>query len=465
MCIVTVRPRPLSSAAAPGAPLAQPFHPTYADRFRCIGPACEDTCCQGWTVPIDQAASEKYQHLPASPLRSLIDASIVQSPAPDAANHQNPSTFATIRMNTASQCPLLTADRLCSIQAELGEEMLSHTCRTYPRIVHTSGGMHEKALALSCPEAARLVLLTPDLLTSDFSDADNPDDPAIPDSSADPLPPNFQAIRNTVLALVRDRAYPLWQRLLLLSILCQRLDAIVRCELNRTVLQFLADFHATVSSGALRSPMDNMPTDPTAQVDIVLRLAGLMLHKSNIRPRFVECIQAFTSGIGNGPGSTLESLTAHYNFAHDRYYEPFFRRHPHILENYLINTILRCQFPYGKDGMRSGAQPDMAREFALLTAQFTLIKGLLIGVTGFRREQFSPAHVVQTVQAAAKHFEHHPEFLVDAHVLLVESRMDGLRGMVVLLRNTAQSPANGAFKPISPEMEVSSFMPDDTLRP
>jgi lysine-N-methylase len=44
--------------------------------FRCIGSACEDTCCQGWNVLIDRGAFENQQ-LPAGPLRALIDASIL----------------------------------------------------------------------------------------------------------------------------------------------------------------------------------------------------------------------------------------------------------------------------------------------------------------------------------------------------------------------------------------------------
>jgi hypothetical protein len=63
------------------------------------------------------------------------------------------------------------------------------------------------------------------------------------------------------------------------------------------------------------------------------------------------------------------------------------------------------------------------------------MKGLLIGVAGFHREHFSASHVVHTVQAASKHFEHHPEFLTMAHALLVEKRMDGQLGLAILLRN------------------------------
>jgi len=141
-------------------PAASPIPVQYAESFRCIGSACEDTCCQGWSVPIDQAAFEKYQSLPSSPLRTPVDASLLAMPEP-----ASPATFAKIQMNGSNQCPLLTADRLCSIQAELGEGFLSHACATYPRIHQSIGGIRQTALSLSCPEAARLVLLSPNLLS------------------------------------------------------------------------------------------------------------------------------------------------------------------------------------------------------------------------------------------------------------------------------------------------------------
>ena len=411
-------------------------------------------------MPIDRAAYEKYRNLPASPLRTLIDASVLLTPKADAdSDGGKNSVFAKIPMNDSNRCPLLTEDRLCRIQAELGEGLLAHTCSTYPRIVHAAGGGEEKSLTLSCPEAARLVLLTPDLLAAGQLEEHRTeaDQASAPDKDEDSLPPNFWEIRNAVMALVRNRAYPLWQRLFLLDVLCRRLDSICKGELNRTVSDFLRDFENTVATGALRAAMETLPVDPAAQLDVVLRLAGMLLHRSSIRPRFVECVQAFTAGIGNGPGATLESLTARYSLAHDRFYEPFFRRQPYIVENYLINTIVRCQFPFGPDGMSPSAQPSqpsMTHEFALLAAQFALMKGLLIGVAGFHGEAFSAAHVVHTIQAASKHFEHHPEFLKMAHELLVESRMDGARGLAILLRNAGPEISSNHPRPVSPAIHT-----------
>ena len=420
------------------------IHPTYTESFRCIGPACEDNCCKGWTIPVDRAANDKFRILPPSPLRTLIDASIVLTPQSD--DGSEPATFATIRMTASNVCPLLSEDNQCRIHREFGEAFLPHVCDAYPRIVYSVGDIEEKALALSCPEAARLVLLNPELLNPELLDVNHA---AITEpisiygqlqgsdhvEGTGSLQPWFWSIRESVLALVLNRTFPLWQRLFLLGIFCRQLDSIIKGDLKCSVPTFLREFEASVASGTLLPGMETLPADLARQLDVVLRLAGMLLHSSNVHPRFVDCIQAFTAGIGNRPGATLESLTTQYALAHERYYEPFFDRQPHILENYLVNTILRCQFPFGREAMRTGASPSMTREHALLIAQFALMKGFLIGVAGFHGGAFSTDHVVHTVQSASKHFEHHLEFLNQAHALLVESQMDGERGLAILLRN------------------------------
>ncbi len=431
-------------------PKILPIRASYAESFRCIGSDCEDTCCQGWNVLIDQTAFEKYKSLPVGNLHALIDASVL--PIPEGAT---PTAFAKIQMNGENQCPLLTADRLCSIHSELGEEYLSHACATYPKIVQSIGGVRETALTLSCPEAARIVLLNPKLLTQrqfaskDFSDEATE---AVSADGTSTFLPWSRSIRQAVLNLVANRAYPLWQRLFLLGVFCRRLDSIAKGEIDRSVPAFLKDFEASVAANSLRTAMEALPVDDASQLDVVLRLAGMLLRRSNVRPRFVECVQAFTTGIGNGPGATLESLTSHFVQAHNRYFAPFIERQPHILENYLVNTIIRTRFPFGREGAQSLS---MAKEYAILTAQFALTKGFLIGVSGFHREAFSVDHVVHTVQATSKHFEHHPEFLDLAYQLLVESQMEGARGLAILLRNDQPETS----KPAVPELHVPGPQP------
>ena len=408
------------------------IRPTYSERFRCIGPDCEDTCCQGWGVPVDRAAYEKYQILPASPLRTLLDASIVLTPS--GGDDSKPDIFATMRMTGSNRCSLLSTERLCHIQSACGEEFLPHTCATYPRIVHSIGGIEEKALTLSCPEAARLVLLDPNLLDRNSRTIREPFASESAEGS-DELRRWFRSIREIVVDLVGNHDYPLWQRLFLIGVFCRRLEAIAQGTPACPPASYFNEFTAMVKSGALRTAMDTLPADDARQLDMVLRVAGMLLHRSNVHARFADCVQAFTSGIGNSPTATLASLIARYTLSHDRYYAPFFERHPHIFENYLINTIFRCEFPFGRSGRQAGTAPSPWREFARLTAKFALTKGLLIGVAGHHGEAFCAEHVVHTVQAASKHFEHHAEFLDEAHTLLKQRHMDGALGLAMLLRN------------------------------
>jgi lysine-N-methylase len=178
------------------------FQPAYSDDFRCIGPACEDSCCEEWTVHVDQGTFEKYQNLPAGPLRTLLDENVLRIPEPaQASGGAAAAAFAQIRMDSNRKCPLLTADGLCRIQVEHGEEFLPHSCATYPRVTYCIDGATEKALSLSCPEAARLVLLNPQLNTGARQDgglrpgADHTHE-------GGPGLSYFWSIRNAALALV-----------------------------------------------------------------------------------------------------------------------------------------------------------------------------------------------------------------------------------------------------------------------
>ena len=426
--------RPLHSPQEQPLRNSRLMRPEYSAQFRCIGPECEDTCCIGWTVPVDEPAWQKYKSLPAGPLRTQLDACLELTP-----DNPNPAHFAIIRMSPSHQCPMLLESRLCRIQAEIGEEFLCRTCATYPRIVSTIDNLEEKALSLSCPEAARLVLLDPGLLESGLLPPQSSggyemtwDDSPREDRK---LLPFFWPIREFVFSLLANRVYPLWQRMFLLGSFCRRLRAVACGEADRGVAELLRDFPAAVASGKLRAAMETIPPDLALQLDMVLHLAGLCRDRAMIGPRFIECLEAFKSGIGVHPEATMKNLIDGYAVAFERYYAPFFAAHPHILENLLANTVFRRQFPFGTKDGKVDPEPDPAREFALLATQFALIKGLLIGVAGHWQQQFSAAHVVHAVQSASKHFEHHPQFLDRVHHLLVSTGRDNPQAITMLLRN------------------------------
>lgn len=416
--------------------------PDYAQRFRCIGPSCEDTCCEGWQVSIDPRTYAKYMALPASPLRARIDEYILPidqinpaAPPISTTAHapaQPASVSARISLLPGARCPFLAESRLCQIQSELGERYLSNTCSTFPRRLYTIDMIEEKTLSLSCPEAARLVLLAPGFSTDESTyQITWEDSPA----ARLPLRSFFWPIRAFVIHLIRNRAYPLWQRMFLLGVFSSRLDALARGVLDRGFATFLDDFTRAVHADSLNAFMEKIPANPALQLEMVLRLVKLGIRPTFRGERFNECLRAFAHGVGHRSDIPIESQAASYSRAYHDFYEPFFALHPEIIENYLVNQIFRDLFPFGQAFFNPSAQPQPAKAFAVLAMQFALIKGLLIGSADFHRDNFSIDHVIQIVQTACKHFEHCPEFLAEAQAILAARGLQNLPGLAALVRN------------------------------
>lgn len=275
--------------------------PEYSEKFRCIGSACEDTCCVGWRVDIDQATYEKYQTIPAGPLRTLIDANVVR--VPENSNGPKLLGFAQISMPPSMRCPLHNADRLCQIQVEHGAEYLSRTCSTFPRSAAVIDKFEEKSLTLSCPEAARLVLLNPDLLApvSKVVHHVTWDDYA---RGTIALRNYFWPIREFSIELLRNRTYPLWQRMFLLGTFSRRMEAVVRDEAGRGFPAMLKDFSAAVASGSLRETIETIPADLALQLGMVLELVKLRSKGASVSPRLVESLNLFVRGVGYGTATT-----------------------------------------------------------------------------------------------------------------------------------------------------------------
>lgn len=122
--------------------------PGYYDEFRCIAGACPDSCCKEWDVQVDAQAAEYYRSLPGAlgdRLREVL-------------REEDGETVMTI---VDGRCPMWRQDGLCRIQVELGEAALCHVCREFPRLRHDYGDFVELGLELSCPEAAGMILATP----------------------------------------------------------------------------------------------------------------------------------------------------------------------------------------------------------------------------------------------------------------------------------------------------------------
>lgn len=118
-------------------------YPHYYKKFQCIASECEDTCCAGWEIMIDDRALEKYKRT-KGPIGNRLKNSI----------NWKEGSF----LQYHHRCAFLNDENLCDLYTEMGPDSLCRTCRMYPRHVEEFEGSREYSLCLSCMEAARIIL-------------------------------------------------------------------------------------------------------------------------------------------------------------------------------------------------------------------------------------------------------------------------------------------------------------------
>jgi len=422
------------------------LQPMYGGRFRCIGSACEDTCCKDWDVPIDRLTYEKYSS--SEILKPHIGGLIVLN-----TEASTTSDYARIPLTGKAQCPFLDSERLCGIQKQLGAEMLSVTCATYPRAVIQHGTEMEHALNLSCPEATRLTLMNPHLLGG--SEAGTGIGMSLGAArysafqrDAKRLPGRYQpqlAIRDYALLLLSDRNYALWQRLYLLDILAKRLESLRgstsaeqwSAAYPLQVAKLLSDSALVVIQGKVRPTMDAIKGEPDQQLQILVELLKLRVSRPPVPTRFMECLEDFHRGIGTDTARNEGDVLRSYVNGYERYYRPLMVRHPHLMENYLTNHIFKNGYPFGRprtQPLSEGERVNAESEHLTMCVHVALAQMLLIGMANRYGDGFGVEHVVKLVQSLAKTIEHSQRFLDQIPGFLQTRKLNNPRGIALLMQ-------------------------------
>ncbi|EGT0694164.1 flagellar protein FliB [Clostridium perfringens] len=134
--------------------------PNYFNEFKCIASECEDTCCAGWEIVIDDETHKRYENVEGE-FGEILRSKIVKS---DGEN---------IFLLNNGNCSFLNEKKMCEIYINLGEDHLCYTCQQFPRYTEEFLDLKEVGLSLSCPEAARIILRKAENTTFNLSEEVN----------------------------------------------------------------------------------------------------------------------------------------------------------------------------------------------------------------------------------------------------------------------------------------------------
>ncbi|CAM2005716.1 flagellin lysine-N-methylase [Acanthopleuribacter pedis] len=132
----------------------------YAQQFKCSGADCPETCCFGWRINVPQGEYATLHGHYGDTHRGNPCFEVMNYPegTPQVVKDEG---FAFLKMKGDGFCPFLE-DGWCAIHRDLGEAFLPGVCATYPRYMVEGGAGDFLSGSLSCPEMARLCLLSED---------------------------------------------------------------------------------------------------------------------------------------------------------------------------------------------------------------------------------------------------------------------------------------------------------------
>lgn len=122
------------------------IYPTIYHTFQCKADRCENTCCQLWTIDIDETTAKRYHTMTGSLGESLRQAITVD----DEGSH-------FIFSKKQPMCPLLNEQGLCKVVLELGEGGLCDTCHMHPRFYKYIEDLELCGVGLSCEASIELL--------------------------------------------------------------------------------------------------------------------------------------------------------------------------------------------------------------------------------------------------------------------------------------------------------------------
>lgn len=361
--------------------------PRYVGRFSCIGGACEDTCCSGWRVDLDQISFMSYQACPDPVLKPLFEKYLQRTPGGGTRNR-----YGTLEKPAGScqDCPFLDPDRLCRIQARLGEAALSDTCATYPRITLHFSDFHQTILQLSCPEAARLALLAPDAFELEAGEIlVRPESviPVGPRSGLDPVA--MDAIRCDLYRILDDGELDLSQRLALIGFTCKQLSEFLADPESGSLEELRATMAALASTGEVAELLGSQQDRHHAQIRfswyflLALQLSDLSAHQRRVIGPVAT--------LSPRPDGSLDEVRLIQTLEAGRpRLEEALGAVPWLLEHYLRNEALRELFPWG--------EPDPHQHFTNLLLKFTILRVLLLSRAAAQEEILSPQQLADIVQ-------------------------------------------------------------------
>ena len=379
--------------------------PSYMANFKCIAGDCEETCCAGCYIAIDEETYKKYKKVKHPEMKKRLDKELVVKKG------SSLECAAKIKLKN-NRCAFLAKDNLCDIYKNLGEHYLSETCTMYPRNTNVLGEKVELSLALSCPEAARQILLGKEAIK--FGEEESAALPIVGARLKLQIhsPKYFEdyilKIRELLIAIWQESSFNMqdkWQAFEYVMMKfdefkarqdIKKLDSFLQKMQNEGVTKYNQEF---IGQGLNRNRKKLLIEEYTTQ-EVAKKLFVSLIEMRNQKKwpsaRYEACYQLMVEGLGEGFNQTS------YQKGEKIFEKALYESYPYILDNYFVNYIYERLVPINQKTPKESLEE--------MCLYFALIRLHLIG-QGTKKSELREEDVVTLIQSFTRVFDHNELYI------------------------------------------------------
>ncbi|KLV06596.1 hypothetical protein ABT56_08165 [Photobacterium aquae] len=363
--------------------------PQFVERFSCATDRCEDHCCQGWNIYFDKPT---YRFLTEkSVFKDRAQQAFIKKPK---TNLPMAEAYAMIKFNEKGFCPFRDAQGLCDVHKHYGHQRLAKICQSYPRVDTVRGDRIDRGLTLSCPEAARQVLLNPSAMSFSEKVRFTAVKPAVYRT-----PFYYQELRQLYVDVLLMEGVSLESRLYMLGMTLKLLDEKKDDEQAfQQTLNFCID---SIVDGSFLAMFEQSGTMLDMHATFLIRLynARLAMGVNDNYEHVVARIKQVHTLLDQTLGQAecdAEAQQAILLKGYQGHYSDYVESNSHVWVNYFLHGMYMADFP----------AKDFYKTFSEQVIDFFMLRGALMAI-GSSRELVDDdvILVVQSYHRSRSHTE------------------------------------------------------------
>lgn len=336
--------------------------PNYYNKFKCSGSECKNTCCKDWRIGLKK--NEYFDTKKIIDREGSLELKAISQNAFQRVRESGLGYYEVIRLNEKGYCPFFGKDGLCILQKEFGEDILSNTCRGYPRRALFYLDYSEVYLCNSCETVVKLFMDLPEGI--EFKEGEKLTVEQLPikgsiitQQEATERPYKFYwDIKTLVMRIMKNRRYSIEDRLILLCIAFQKIDGFISSNEDNKVAPYinsfvkLAEERTDLISSASKIKPDRSKNIKLAAQNLIILASRKIIDRDffiKISDNYgIKYISQNEKSENSELKRSISMDTSEINFTERRNMlcEYFSKDREYILENIMLNTMLYLNLPF-----------------------------------------------------------------------------------------------------------------------